>query len=227
LQFDKQTGWLQQYEVNHLLLAADTNSLRPALPNPPHLQLFSTSTGTQMVIVRAEYTLPEISCLLHLSYTLNAAGALLVEQTLETDTTRQDSTDHRLDRFGMDWLLPPGLDSVSWYGLTADSQDTIPGIHYENSRMGSQQGPLTIPPLVMVRWLTVKGAGGFELTADSNFLYRVSATSPNDSTLRLRYPAATQLHIDAALGLHPMTGLHYHQAFKITPIALAPPPAHR
>ncbi|GGA89800.1 beta-galactosidase domain 4-containing protein [Puia dinghuensis] len=213
LHFDKQTGWMQQYEANHLLLVADTNGLRPALANPPHLQLFSTSTGSQMVIVRAEYTLPDISCLLHLSYTINAAGAMLVEQTMETDTTRQDSTAHQIDRFGMDWILPPGPDSIAWYGLTADNQDTIPSIHYEHPFPASGQGPHTIPPTVMTRWWAIVGSDGkgFQLTADSNFL-------------RL-YSTGAQLHIDASPFPRPSPGLHYHQAFKVTPITPAPPPA--
>ena len=235
--FDKQTGWIEQYEVNHLLLVADTSGLRPALANPPHLQLFSTSTGSQMVIVRAEYTLPDISCLLHLSYTINAAGAMLIEQTIETDTTRQqtlgtdstrrDSTGHHLDRFGMDWMLPPGPDSVVWYGLTADNQDTLPSIHYEHPFTSPSQGPPTIPPAVMTRWWKVTGSDhkGFQLTADSNFLLRVSAAPPTDSTLRRSYPTSAWLHIAAAYSSEPSPRLHAHQAFKLTPITPAPPPA--
>jgi hypothetical protein len=130
ISFDKESGWIRGYEVDHYALLADTNGLRPVLPGLPHLQLFSTSTGSQMIIVRTEYIVPEISCLLHLSYTLNAAGALLVEQTLETDTTRLDSVAHPIDRLGMRWILPAGSDSLGWYGLTkGEHAGTLPSVH--------------------------------------------------------------------------------------------------
>lgn len=104
--FDKQTGWIQAYATANIPLLTDTTGLRPSLPAAAHLQLFSTSTGPQMAIVRTEYTVPELSCLLHLSYTLNSGGTMLVEQILETDTTRGDSLPHSFDS------LPHPLNSL-------------------------------------------------------------------------------------------------------------------
>ena len=240
LQFDKQTGWILQYEAGHLLLLADTNALRPAVTGSPHLQLFSTSTGSQMVIVRTEYTLPEISCLLHLSYTVNAAGAMLVEQTVETDTSRRDSLVHPIEAFGMTWRLPPGLDSIAWYGLTTGS-DTgdIPAIHHGLSSAAPDHNPGTSAPdhrpvnlssSVMVRWWTITGPDGrgFQLTADSNCLRSLSVTQPADSALLRLYPLFTQLQLDDVpasphtsdvLASPQASYVHYHYAYKVTPIA--------
>src|SRR6202000_1106561 len=96
LEFNKQTGWLQHYEVKGAVLFDDRLGLRAdfwlagdydtstesapwrSASNHPHLQLFSISTGSELVIVRTEYTLPETACLLHLSYTINASGQMLV-----------------------------------------------------------------------------------------------------------------------------------------------------
>jgi hypothetical protein len=218
--FDKQTGWLQQYIVNGLPLVTDTNGLRPALAETPHLQLFSSSTGPQMVIIRAEYTVPELSCLLHLSYTLNAAGALLISQMLETDTTRQDSVVHPIDRFGLNWTLPPGSDSIAWYGVVSDaahvsdaarispdaahasSADSVPTLH---------TGPLSAGVATLVRWWAVVDPNnkGARLTADSNLLYRVSWDS-------------NRLQMDNRLPPHPSLPIRHQLSVKLTPLFAKP-----
>lgn len=178
LRFDKQTGWLQSYEVKDHRLVEDSAGLtslfwlEPADPGyiadsaavtsswkeagrAPHLQLFSTSTGSQLVIVKTEYTLPETSCLLHLSYTINSAGEMQVGQTMEADSTKQGES---LPRFGMYWKLPPGFDSVTEYGgsVTPSRENTLYG---NNTYTG-------------VRCWTIAGPErtGLRLTADSTLL---------------------------------------------------------
>ena len=201
LSFDKETGWIRWYSTGPDTLIIDTNGLRPALPALPHLQLFSTSTGSQLVIVRTEYTVPELSCLLHLSYTVNASGTLQVEQTLETDTTRQDSLLHPLGRFGMDWTALPAPDSLSWYGLsTEDNTDTLPSIHR------------TSPPIstaaTSVRWWSIRDrtGKGFRLVADSNFLHRITLTRDG------------KIDIDDDLPPLPTLPVRYHYAYKVEPL---------
>lgn len=229
--FDKQTGWIQSYEVGRFGLVSDTNGLRPAINGTPHLQLFSTSTGSQMVIVRAEYTLPDIACLLHLSYTINAAGNMLVEQSVEADTTRQDtsmaanrasaSPDRVLpiDHFGMDWMLPPDPDSIAWYG-PAPGEDTgaIAAIQYQRISPDLGQDPTAIPSSVMVRWWSVIGPDGrgFRLSADSNFL-SLSLSPRADSSFR-PLPIGARLHIASSL-FHPLPRDKYRYAYKVTPIS--------
>ena len=131
IEFNKQTGWLQRYEAGGAVLLTDTPVLKSnfwrSFDSPhsaadsvwleashdPHLQLFSTSTGNTMIIVRAEYTLPATSCLLHVSYTINAKGEMLVGQQLEADSTRKGEA---LPCFGMRWLLPANYGSIEYYG---------------------------------------------------------------------------------------------------------------
>jgi beta-galactosidase len=201
LSFDKESGWIRQYTVKDQTWLADSNGLRPALPVPPRLQLFSTSTGSRMVIVRTEYTVPELSSLLHLSYTINASGALLVEQTLETDTSRPDSTHPAFDRFGINWTLPFTPDSITWYGFAGeDKADSLPSIH----RATSSAQPSAL------RWCIIQDrtGKGFRLTADSNLLYFSPIT-----------PTANTIQIDAPLAPHPTVPFYYHYGFKLTPVA--------
>jgi beta-galactosidase len=178
LRFDKQTGWLQSYEVRDRRLVADSPGLKsrfwlePADPgyiadsaavssswkeagHAPHLQLFSTSTGSQLVIVRAEYTLPETSCLLHLSYTINAAGEMQVGQSMEADSTKQGEP---LPCFGMYWLLPAGFDSVAVYG------GAVTPFRETNAWSARTYSG--------VRWCTITGPDGrgLRFTADSTLL---------------------------------------------------------
>ena len=75
MQFNKQTGWLQHYLLGDHTLLEDT--LRSDLwqgttSNDFKLQLFSTSTSTDMVVVKTDYALSETPWLLHIRYTINA-----------------------------------------------------------------------------------------------------------------------------------------------------------
>lgn len=212
-QFDKQTGWLLRYEANHLLLMGDPAGLRSALWPPattaPHLQLFSTSTGSQLVIVRAEYTLPEVSSLLHMSYTINAAGDMLVGQSVEPDTARQeaDSTKRQpvLPRFGMDWILPAGLDSIRWYG--PPSWITLSPISASSPAADTDARNTDFTG---VRWWTITGSDGkgMRITADSAFLH-----------LHL---TGQQLGIDRPMTPDPLPDGNFQYAYKVSPIMPAP-----
>lgn len=166
-QFDKQTGWLLHYEAGGALLMGDSAGLRtdlgPADTLLPHLQLFFASTGTQIVIVKAEYTVPDIHCLLHLSYTFNAAGDMLVEQVLEADTSATSLPELLgLQHFGMSWLLPNDLDSATAFATDEQTFSSITapvGLSREETFPG-------------VRWLMLKSANGqgMRIIADSNLL---------------------------------------------------------
>ena len=210
LSFDKESGWIRHYAVNGQALIADSESLRPSLPSPPHLQLFSTSTGSQMVIVRTEYTVPELSCLLHLSYTINSNGAMLVETTLETDTTRPDSIPHAVTSLGMDWALPPHSDSVTWYGLAASAGSlTIPSLYHARIDSGSPNDTTPVFLARRVRWMDVPDPDGkgFRITSDSNFLCTITG-----------YSQQPHLGIFNRLNTSPNSyPIHHHLEFRITP----------
>jgi beta-galactosidase len=220
--FDKQTGWLLHYEAGHVLLMDDTAGVQPALwPTiPPRLQLFSTSTGPQLVIVRAEYTMPETASLLHLSYTINAAGDMLVNQVLEADTAQHipDSVHLPvLPGFGMRWLLPAGLDTVTWFGA-AD-----PAVPPSSAPLASSSTPAApIPPAIVhrpltpatdtreTRWLTITGrqGTGLRIAADSAFL-ETKTVSFTDSTG----------HTTQMLLLNSPSGYTRQYSYKLTPVA--------
>ncbi|HMI59397.1 MAG TPA: hypothetical protein VK518_00770 [Puia sp.] len=214
LRFDKQTGWLQSYEIRDHRLVEDSPGLRsrfwlePADPGyagdsaavssswreagrAPHLQLFSTSTGSQLVIVRAEYTLPETSSLLHLSYTINAAGEMQVGQSMEADSTKQGES---LPCFGMYWLLPAGFDSVTVYG------GAVTPFRETNA--------YTTRTYSGVRWCTITGPDGkgLRFTADSTLL-TINTRSSNP-----------RLFIDnPSLPYHLPYG-NYHYTYKVSPV---------
>lgn len=233
IQFDKQTGWLLHYEAGKILLMGDTAGVQPALwPTiPPRLQLFSTSTGTQLVIVRAEYTLPETASLLHLSYTIDAAGAMLIGQTLEADTNQHVPDSVKLPPlpvFGMHWLLPAGLDTLTWFG-SADSTGPAPAstgpeptgptapILFHRA-LTPVMGPRETAPAV--RWLTITGheGTGLRITADSALLELHTSTAAD--------PTRTLLDIDAPMLTSPSTRAGQYN-FKITPVLPpAPTPIH-
>jgi beta-galactosidase len=214
LQFDKQTGWLQTYEIRSRRLAEDSPGLKsrfwlePADPGyaadsaavssswkeagrAPHLQLFSTSTGSQLVIVKAEYTLPETSCLLHLSYTINAAGEMQVGQSMDADSTKQGES---LPCFGMYWLLPAGFDSVAVYGSSATPFRETSG--YATRTYSG------------VRWCTITGPDGkgLRFTADSTLL--TINTRSSDPHLFIDNPS---------LPYHLPYG-NYRYTYKVSPV---------
>ena len=199
LRFDKQTGWLQNYTAGDCQLIEDTPGCRSRLwadsITVPHLQLFSTSTGSQLVIVRTEYTLPETSTLLHLSYTVNAAGEILVEQSLTTDTSKQGQP---LPCFGMYWRLPPGFDSLSAYGQQPNNP--APSCY----RLGIT-GTSTSDS---IRWWAItRGDGkGLRLTADSTLL-----------TIHLN-PSSPRVFIDAPARNDQLPYADYRYAYRISPI---------
>jgi beta-galactosidase len=237
--FDKQTGWLQQYEVRGFRLLEDPPGLKPDLWQPaadsswqqptraPRLQLFSTSTGNGIVIVRTEYLIPETACHLHLSYTINAAGEMQVEQSMEADSSQIGWT---LPRFGMQWTTPSGLDSITWYGhaaavvgiyrqttgqqpsmTTSDSSTAAPGS--STAAPGSSTASPDSSMGTGIRWWKITGMDGrgMLITADSSLLHISSRSAGNTGTrLTIGY-LASPLPYELPYG-------NYHYAYKVTPV---------
>jgi hypothetical protein len=120
LQFNKQTGWLRHYEVKGAVLLNDSLGMQ-AIPflkdtQPAHLQLFSTSTSSVLVIVRGDYEVPGSTYKLHMAYTINAKGEMLVEESLEQDTSAGILPSADTPPLKMYWSLPPEFDSLIYYG---------------------------------------------------------------------------------------------------------------
>jgi hypothetical protein len=208
VQFNKQTGLLQHFVIGGRSLLEDSLFLSPGLWNEParepKLQLFSTSTATDIVVVRADYQIPETFCALHVHYTVNAKGEMQVEQVLEVDSAQLsvagDTFSHPLlPRFGMRWFLPAGYDSIAYYG--PGLQEQAVGIYRQivDQPSGVRTG---------IRWWKINGGQGhgMQLTADSSQL-SIGAT-------RLADGAKTRLNIDQRLDA-PYG--NYHYIYKMTP----------
>jgi len=196
ISFNRQTGWLVHYEIRGIDLLDDTVGLRSNFWRPgyndsasyatdsgwlaatrePHLQLFSNTTSPELIIIRTEYTLPATSSLLHLSYTINANGEMLITQQVETDTTQPPSRQWPMPNFGMQWFLPSGYDSISAYGLTPHSTQITgpPGIFYDRPTvpLPSDQTPRATATRTGIRWWTItdKDGNGLQFIADTPLL---------------------------------------------------------
>lgn len=270
VQFNKQSGWLQHYVVGDRSLLEDTLGLSAnfwraptirdyaaGLPQQlnawktatrePKLQLFSTSTATDIVVVRADYFLPETFCALHVHYTINAKGEMQVEQILEIDSAQLSSaggafTYPMLPRFGMRWFLPAGYDSVVYYGRGPQENyaDRCRGAFAGIYRQSVDQlfFPYTPPQECGTRtgirwWKLIDQQGhGLQLTADSTLL-SVSALHYYDADLDngdslpqrpagiLKPRPQTQLNIDfrqmGVNGSYQLPYGNYHYIYKVTP----------
>jgi beta-galactosidase len=263
LQFNKQTGWLQHYVIGGHSLLEDTLGLTAnfwrsptdcdnagRLPSTlsawkyaardPRLQLFSTSTSNDFVIVRADYLLPGTACLLHIHYTINAKGEMQLEEILEQDSTQTGSTDTStvirktmLPRMGMKWFLPAGYDSVIYYGrgpqenYSDRNYGAALGIYRQTVeeqfypyRRSQECGTRTD-----IRWwkITDPQGHGMQITADSALL-SISALHYYDNDLEEGTPVPhpqTQLNIDLrqmSLGGKGLPYGNYHYIYKVTPL---------
>ncbi|MDB5111648.1 MAG: Beta-galactosidase [Mucilaginibacter sp.] len=136
ISFDKKTGLLAKYVVNNQNLLANGFSLRPNFWRSPtdndmgaRLQLtlkpwkeaaanlklssFSTKQDKDLVLITTSYDLSEVYAKLNITYTINGSGEMLVSQELIPDATRKVSM---LLKFGMQWILPEGFESIAYYG---------------------------------------------------------------------------------------------------------------
>lgn len=249
LQFSKQTGWLQRYMLKDLPLLDDTLGLKANFwrvladsddasgltgqsmawklaTKEPHLQLFSTSTSSELVIVRADYTLPEVACLLHVHYTINAKGEMLVDQVMEVDTTATPAASKDTARslagspvlpcFGMQWIFPAGYDSIAWYGLGPQENNTggTSPVQTAIYRHTIQEANTS----TAVRWWKVmdRQGKGLLFTADSSLL-SMRALHFVDSDRKPH--SQTQLDIDyRQLGGGALPYGNYRFMYKISPV---------
>jgi len=226
ISFNRQTGWLMQYEVNGIKLLDDTIGLRSNFWTPgyndsangpgrwmaatrdPHLQLFSNTAMPRLIKIRTEYTLPATTSLLHLSYVVNATGEMLVTQEVEPDTTQAPAGDWPMPCFGMIWMLPPGFDTVTRYGLLGSGST---GISRERTPVGSDLLHLS-STRTGIRWWTITGkdGNGVQFIADTTLL--------NERTI------GRQVHIDHPTALSPdrrpdpLPGGNYRYTYKVKPL---------
>ena len=78
----------------------------------PVLKDFKSSVSDGIGYVTAVYNLPQVFSTLTLKYAFNAAGELIVEQSLAVSDTSKKV--EMLPRFGMQLILPKGFESIDY-----------------------------------------------------------------------------------------------------------------
>ncbi|MEO8254771.1 MAG: glycoside hydrolase family 2 TIM barrel-domain containing protein, partial [Flavobacterium sp.] len=135
--FDKKTGFISGYTFENQTILKEGYQLRPdfwrapndndfgaglqrqllpwkeAMQNPTLLSWDFTTTKENVVVVKAIYSLPQVSAELSLEYEINSNGELNVQQKLNIDKTKEVPM---LPRFGMEMVLPKDFNSLQYYG---------------------------------------------------------------------------------------------------------------
>lgn len=134
IEFNKHTGYLDQYIVDGLQLITREGSLTPnfwraptdndygaqlqtkySVWKNPEIKLTSLKNQivNDMVEVKAEYEMKEVSGKLYLTYLINNNGTVKVTQKLEAGNTSDISN---MFRFGMQMQMPENFDRIQYYG---------------------------------------------------------------------------------------------------------------
>lgn len=135
--FDKKTGFISGYTFENQAVLKEGYQLRPdfwrapndndfgaglqhqllpwkeAMQNPTLLTWNFTTTKENVVVVKAIYSLPQVSAELILEYEINSNGELNVVQKLNIDKTKEVPM---LPRFGMEMVLPKDFNKLHYYG---------------------------------------------------------------------------------------------------------------
>lgn len=209
--FDKKTGFLQTYKVDSQDMLENGFHLRPnfwraptdndmgaklqirlkpwkAATQAPMLQNFSAKESNGLVIVSSSYSLPQVDGKLNITYTLNAAGEILVKQELIADTS---SHKEMLLRFGMKMVLPAGFEKIRYFGRGPgenyqDRQEGYPVGIYEQT-VKQQYHPYVRPQetgnKTDIRWFNLTKSNGAGLSIHSDQLLSMSALHYYDNDL--------------------------------------------
>ncbi|MBS7566778.1 DUF4981 domain-containing protein [Mucilaginibacter sp. Bleaf8] len=209
--FDKQQGWMHSYSLKGTAMLDDQAALKPNFWRAPNDNDYGASLQTKLkkwktavnnaklisftnqlqhdvATIKAVYSLPDVASQLTLSYTINAAGEVLINQQLKADTTQKTDM---LPRFGMQWILPIGFEQIIYYGRGPfeNYQDRNYSAHvglYKQT-VSSQYFHYVTPQetgnKTDIRWfrITNKNGKGLEITSDQNL--SMSALHYRDSDL--------------------------------------------
>ncbi len=78
------------------------------------LQSVSMQGNAQQRTIRVDYHLPQLEAQLTITYTLNAAGMLTVNEKLTVNKEAKQKP--QMFRYGMQWVMPAQYDQVKYYG---------------------------------------------------------------------------------------------------------------
>ena len=134
IQFNKQNGYMDKYEVNGVNMIKDGEALTPnfwraptdndfgamlqqkyvAWKNPD-IKLLSLKGEMKdgMAVVSAEYDMKNVSAKLLLTYTINNKGAVKVTQKMTADKNAKVAN---MFRFGLQLVMPASFEKISYYG---------------------------------------------------------------------------------------------------------------
>lgn len=151
IEFDRRSGLLCHYEVAGLKFLEEGSMLTPnfwraptdndygaglqlryAAWKDPQRKLVSLSQTVEngLVVVKAEYEMPDVHSRLHLTYRINNVGQVEVTQRLEAKAGHEVS---EMFRFGMQMQMPKAFAVVDYYGRG-------PGENYCDRHHGSHLG---------------------------------------------------------------------------------------
>lgn len=211
--FDKATGFIKQYNHKGVDLLDTAFRTRPNFWRAPNdndfgantpqklkawkdatlkqeLIAFSDSISNGLAVVKASYRLPGVYATLQIAYTINAAGKILVQQTIQAnkDSIAKVAV---MPRFGMQWILPSGFNQVEYYGRGPHEnyQDRNFSAHVGLYRqtVDEQFFPYVVPQetgnKTGLRWYKISNAKGKGLLITSDSLLSISALHYFDSDL--------------------------------------------
>ncbi|WP_431242908.1 glycoside hydrolase family 2 TIM barrel-domain containing protein [Flavobacterium sp. P21] len=135
--FDKKTGFINGYSFHNLPIIKEGSQLRPnlwrapndndfganfqktlvawkeATENPTLVNWTFSATKDNKILVKATYSLPQVSSTLELNYELNSNGELSVKEELNIDKTKEQPM---LPRFGMEIIVLKDFSHMTYYG---------------------------------------------------------------------------------------------------------------
>lgn len=194
---------------------------------------FKASQDQNLLTVQTSFELPDVFAKLNIQYTVNSIGELEIDQSMIADTTAKmaiklPSWMNRngskmqpvpmLPRFGMNWILPEGFETIGYYGNGPlenyqDRNYAAPTGIYKQS-VAQQFYPYIRPQengnKTGIRWYKVTNSKGKGLLIQSDILLSMSALHFFDTDLddgdekhqqhsgELKPRKETQLHIDYA-----------------------------
>ncbi len=180
-----------------------------------NLQLvsFNTQNKNNLVEVNASYNLPEVFAKLNVKYTINSNGEMLVNQNIIANDTANIAM---LPRFGMNWILPQGFETIEYYGRGPNENyqdrfsNTPVGIYKQTvkEQFYPYMRPQETGNKTGIRWFKITNAQGKGILIQSESLLSMSALHFYDDDLddgdkkaqrhsgELEQRKQTQLHID-------------------------------
>lgn len=194
---------------------------------------FKAQQNKNLLTVKTSFDLPDVFAKLNINYTINSKGEIEIDQSMIADTSKRvpsvmpgwmrrnratTESVPMLPRFGMNWILPEGFETIEYYGNGPvenyqDRNYAAPAGIYRQS-VAQQFYPYIRPQengnKTGIRWYKIMNSKGKGLMIQSDILLSMSALHFFDADLddgdqkhqqhsgELVPHKETQLHIDYA-----------------------------